>query len=62
MAAAIFYKDLKSYVYTQSVDNYDFTALLGSYVPPPGMTAPVLSTGTFSPPQYRQGRTLEGIV
>ncbi len=48
-------KDLKSYVYTQSVDNYDFTALLGSYVPPPGMTAPVLTTGTFSAPQNGKG-------
>ena len=61
MAAAIFYKDLKSYVYTQSVDNYDFTALLGSYVPPPGMTVPVLTTGTFSAPQNGKGGTLKGL-
>ena len=61
VAAAIFYKDLKSYVYTQSVDNYDFTALLGSYVPPPGMTAPVLTTGTFSAPQNGKGGTLKGL-
>ena len=61
VAAAIFYKDLKSYVYTQSVDDYDFTDLLGSYVPPPGMTAPVLNTGTFSAPQNGKGGTLRGL-
>lgn len=54
IAAAFFYKDLKSYIYTQSRDNYDFSALVAGYVPPPG-SAPVLTTGTFSAPQ-RQGR------
>ncbi len=61
VAAAIFYKDLKSYVYTQSVDDYDFTDLLGSYVPPPGMTVPVLTTGTFSTPENGKGGTLKGL-
>lgn len=61
VAAAIFYKDLKSYVYTQSVDNYDFSGLLGNYVPPPGMTEPVLTTGTFSTPQNGKGGTLKGL-
>ncbi|MFA4752461.1 TonB-dependent receptor, partial [Xanthomonas perforans] len=36
VAAAFFYKDLKSYIYTQSRDNYDFSALVAGYVPPPG--------------------------
>ncbi|WP_127564401.1 TonB-dependent receptor [Stenotrophomonas indicatrix] len=61
VAAAIFYKDLKSYVYTQSVDNYDFTGLLGNYVPPPGMVVPVLPTGTFSTPVNGKGGTLKGL-
>ena len=46
LAAAVFYKDLKSYVYTQSVDDYDFSNLLANYVPPPGMIAPVQTIGT----------------
>lgn len=61
VAAAVFYKDLKSYVYTQSVDDYDFSDLLASYVPPPGMVAPVLQTGTFSSPQNGKGGTLRGL-
>lgn len=61
VAAAVFYKDLKSYVYTQSVDDYDFSDLLASYVPPPGMVAPVLPTGTFSSPQNGKGGTLRGL-
>ena len=61
VAAAVFYKDLKSYVYTQSVDDYDFSDLLASYVPPPGMVSPVLQTGTFSSPQNGKGGTLRGL-
>lgn len=61
VAAAVFYKDLKSYVYTQSVDDYDFSDLLASYVSPPGMVAPVLQTGTFSSPQNGKGGTLRGL-
>ncbi|MFI8719048.1 TonB-dependent receptor [Stenotrophomonas sp. NPDC077464] len=61
LAAAIFYKDLKSYIYTQSVDDYDFSNLLAGYVPPPGMTAPVLTTGTFSTPENGNGGTLRGL-
>lgn len=61
VAAAVFYKDLKSYVYTQSVDDYDFAGFIASYVPPPGMTAPVLTTGTFSSPQNGKGGTLRGL-
>lgn len=61
VAAAVFYKDLKSYVYTQSVDDYDFSDLLANYVPPPGMVSPVLQTGTFSSPQNGKGGTLRGL-
>lgn len=61
VAAAVFYKDLKSYVYTQSVDDYDFSDLLASYVVPEGMVVPVLPTGTFSSPQNGKGGTLRGL-
>ncbi|MET7140463.1 TonB-dependent receptor [Xanthomonas sp. PPL139] len=61
VAAAVFYKDLKSYIYTQSRDDYDFSALLASYVRPPGMTVPVQTTGTFSSPQNGKGGTLRGL-
>ncbi|MCL1560013.1 TonB-dependent receptor [Xanthomonas nasturtii] len=60
LAAAFFYKDLKSYIYTQSRDNYDFSALVAGYVPPPG-SAPVLTTGTFSAPFNGKGGTLRGV-
>ncbi|ATS39444.1 MULTISPECIES: TonB-dependent receptor [Xanthomonas] len=60
VAAAFFYKDLKSYIYTQSRDNYDFSALVAGYVPPPG-SAPVLTTGTFSAPFNGKGGTLRGV-
>lgn len=61
VAAAAFFKDLKSYVYTQSRDDYNFSDLLASYVPPPGMIVPVLPTGTFSAPQNGQGGKLKGL-
>lgn len=61
VAAAVFYKDLKSYIYTQSRDDYDFSALLASYVRPPSMTVPVQTTGTFSSPQNGKGGTLRGL-
>ncbi|UXA53701.1 TonB-dependent receptor [Xanthomonas prunicola] len=60
VAAAFFYKDLKSYIYTQSRDNYDFSASVAGYVPPPG-SAPVLTTGTFSAPFNGKGGTLRGV-
>ncbi|TKA20522.1 TonB-dependent receptor [Xanthomonas euvesicatoria] len=60
VAAAFFYKDLKSYIYTQSRDNYDFSALVAGYVPPPG-SAPALTTGTFSAPFNGKGGTLRGV-
>ncbi|CEE40137.1 TonB-dependent receptor [Xanthomonas citri pv. citri] len=60
VAAAFFYKDLKSYIYTQSRDNYDFSALVAGYVPSPG-SAPVLTTGTFSAPFNGKGGTLRGV-
>lgn len=60
VAAALFYKDLRSYIYTQTRDGYDFTDLLVGYVPAPG-SAPVLSHGTMSAPFNGDGGTLQGL-
>ncbi|QNH16539.1 TonB-dependent receptor [Xanthomonas sp. SS] len=60
VAAAFFYKDLKSYIYTQTRDDYDFSDLVSGYVPPPG-SAPVQTTGTYSAPFNGKGGTLRGL-
>ena len=60
MAAAFFYKDLTSYIYTQTRDGYDFSELVAGYVPPPG-SPPAQPTGTFSAPFNGQGGTLRGL-
>lgn len=60
VAAAYFYKDLRTYIYTQTVDDYDFTDLVRDYVPPPG-TQPAQTTGNFTAPQNGEGGTLQGL-
>jgi len=60
VAAAFFYKDLTSYIFTQTKDGYDFTKLLEGYVPPPGATTP-LTHGTFTAPYNGQGGKLDGV-
>ena len=60
VAAAIFYKDLTSYIYTQTRDGHDFSALVAGYVPPPG-SPPALPTGNFSAPFNGKGGTLKGL-
>jgi iron complex outermembrane recepter protein len=60
VAAAFFYKDLTSYIYTQTRDGYDFSELVAGYVPPPG-SPPAQPTGTFSAPFNGQGGTLRGL-
>ena len=60
VAAAYFYKDLRSYIFTQTRDGYDFTDLLEGYIPPPG-AASVLSTGTFTAPFNGNGGMLQGL-
>ena len=59
VAAAFFYKDLTSYIYTQTRDNYDFSNLVAGYVPQPGQP-PALTTGNFSAPFNGKGGTLKG--
>ena len=60
VAAAFFYKDLTSYIYTQTRDGYDFSALVAGYVPPPG-SPPAQNTGNFTAPFNGQGGTLKGL-
>lgn len=60
VAAAFFYKDLTSYIYTQTRDNYDFSSLVAGYTPPPG-SPPALKTGTYSAPFNGKGGTLRGL-
>lgn len=60
VAAAFFYKDLTSYIFTQTRDGYDFSKLLAGYVPQAG-AAPVQRYGTISAPFNGQGGTLKGV-
>ncbi|KRG70908.1 TonB-dependent receptor [Pseudoxanthomonas dokdonensis] len=64
VAAAYFYKDLKTYIYTQTRDGYDFSDVLGDYVPQPGpdgVILPVQPTGNFTAPYNGEGGTLQGL-
>ena len=61
VAAAYFYKDIKTFIYTQTRDGYDFTDLVADFVPPPGMNIPVQNTGTFTAPFNGQGGKLQGL-
>lgn len=60
IAAAYFYKDLRTYIYTQTRDNYDFADLVAGYVPPPG-TQPAQRFGNFTSPLNGTGGTLQGV-
>ncbi|HEV6965640.1 TonB-dependent receptor [Roseateles sp.] len=70
VSAAAFYKDLKSYIYTQKQDGYDFSDFVKSYVPPSTCTTPAgpnqpcpaaLTTGTFTAPFNGKGGKLNGV-
>jgi TonB-dependent receptor len=60
VAAAFFYKDLTSYIYTQTRDGYDFSRWVAGYVPPAG-SPPALTTGTFTAPYNGKGGKLDGV-
>jgi len=60
VAASAFYKDLRSYIYTQTRDGYDFSGFVAGYVPPVG-SPPVQTTGKFTAPYNGKGGTLQGI-
>ena len=59
VAAAYFYKDLKTYIYTQTQE-YDFSEFVDDYVPPPG-TQPAQDIGDFSAPANGEGGMLQGL-
>ena len=61
VGAAVFYKDLTSYIYTQTRDGYDFTDLLQGYVLPPGVTTPPQTTGNYTAPYNGKGGKLQGL-
>lgn len=70
VAAAFFYKDLRSYIYTQSNQNYDFGRFVGGYTPPNTCTVgtqtnqpcpPAQQFGTYTAPFNGQGGKLRGL-
>lgn len=60
VAAAFYYKDLRTYIYTESRDGYDFSDLLVDYVPGPG-EPPTQSIGRFTAPYNGQGGSMQGL-
>ncbi|MCH6484415.1 TonB-dependent receptor [Pseudoxanthomonas sp. LH2527] len=60
VAAAFFYKDLRTYIYTEARDGYDFTDLLTDYVPGPN-EPPTQTTGRFTAPYNGTGGSLKGL-
>lgn len=58
-AVAGFYKDLKTYIYTQSRD-FDFGPFIAGYVPPAGSPA-AQRIGTLTAPFNGNGGTLKGL-
>ena len=64
VAAAIFYKDLRSYIYTQTRDGYDFTEQVENWLAANGQTLPdgidVDLTGNYSAPFNGKGGSLRG--
>ena len=60
VAAAFFYKDLRTYIYTESRDGFDFSDFLVDYVP--GINEPpTQSTGRFTAPYNGKGGMLKGL-
>ncbi|TWT20342.1 TonB-dependent receptor [Luteimonas marina] len=64
VAAAYFYKDLRSYIYTQTRDGYDFTDQVASWLQANGANYPglvVQNEGRYSAPFNGSGGTLQGL-
>jgi TonB-dependent receptor len=59
VSVAGYYKDLTSYIYTQSRD-YDFSKFVAGYTPPSGSPA-AQTVGTFTAPYNGQGGKLDGV-
>jgi TonB-dependent receptor len=63
VSAAAFYKNLKSYIYTQTDQNHDFSSVLADTTFPPGYFPPGVTpqdTGTFTSPVNGKGGDLYG--
>ncbi|MGJ4803884.1 TonB-dependent receptor [Luteimonas sp. SDU82] len=60
VSAAFYYKDLRTYIYTEARDGFDFSDLLVDYVPGPN-EPPTLSTGRFTAPYNGEGGSLRGL-
>jgi iron complex outermembrane recepter protein len=70
LAAAAFYKDLRSYIYTQTNGNFDFGRFTQGYVPPSTCTVgsltnqpcpPALQFGNYTAPYNGTGGSLKGL-
>jgi iron complex outermembrane recepter protein len=60
VSASVFYKDLKTYIYKQTVDGVDYSRLT-SLLPPDYAKVPVSPTGFQTIPLNGQGGRLDGI-
>ncbi|KRG86233.1 TonB-dependent receptor [Stenotrophomonas daejeonensis] len=64
VAAAVFYKDLKTYIYTETRDGYDFTDQVAAWLNVPANEAqlqvPAQMTGNYSAPFNGSGGSLRG--
>lgn len=60
VSAAYYYKDLRTYIFTESRDGFDFTDFLVDYVPGPG-EPPTQTTGRFTAPYNGEGGSMQGI-
>ncbi|MGH8052915.1 MAG: TonB-dependent receptor [Stenotrophomonas sp.] len=64
VAAAVFYKDLKTYIYTEKRDGYDFTQQVDAWLLANGISLPpgivVDKTGTYTAPFNGNGGSLRG--
>ena len=58
-SAAVFYKDLESYIYSVTDTNYNFCD--NSLNPPPNLPVPPLCVGNFTQPQNGKGGYLYGL-
>lgn len=64
IAASLFYKDLRTYIYTQKRDGYDFTPQVDAWLEANGIRLPedfvVDKTGTYTAPFNGKGGSLRG--
>ncbi|HYL72130.1 MAG TPA: TonB-dependent receptor [Candidatus Dormibacteraeota bacterium] len=59
VSIAGFYKDLKTYIYTQTINSFDFSGYASLYHPGPG-NPPFASTGFYTVPLNGKGGRLDG--